>query len=174
MSVTVNFSSSQNYGAITLLTLTDTSTGGGTTITGRLVYLQRSDGTYLVPVGTSTSYIAWPYVSGVGDTISINVLDKDYCLNVSVVFYSGSGVYATKTILTYLKAYSELFLRQLTQAQEANPNLLSNKNFWTNKFKLRTLVDDADQAVLSLNDQTIASDAINEAKKLTDNPQLFQ
>lgn len=173
MPVTVNFSSSQNYGDITVATLTDTSTGSGTTITGRLVYLRKNDGTYLVPEGTTTTYVVWPYVSGAGDTIDIDCLDKDYCLDISVVSYSGSTIYSTKTILTLFKAYSELFLRQLTQAQEGNPKLLTSKNFWENKSKLRTLIDDAEQGVESLNDQQIATYALNEAKKLTDNVSTF-
>lgn len=173
MAVTVNFSSSQNYGTIETVTLTDTSTGSGSNITGRLVYLRKNDGTYLVPTGTTTDYIYWPYVLGPTDTIDIEVLNKDYCLDISVVFYSGSSIYNTKTILTLFSAYSELFLRQLTQAQEANPSLLSSKNFWSNKFKLRTLIDDAEQAVNSLNDQQVATYALVEAKKLTDNPSLF-
>lgn len=173
MPVTTNFSSSQNYGDITTLTLTDTSTGSGSNITGRLVFIQKYGGSYLVPTGTTTDYVFWPYVSGTGDTIDIDVLDKDYALSISVRFYSGSSIYQTKTRLCLFTAYSELFLRQLTQAQVANPNLLNNVNFWGNKCKLRTLVDDATQAVSVLNDQTAATYALNEAKKLTDNISTF-
>jgi hypothetical protein len=171
--ITTNFSSSQNYGDISVLTLTDTSTGSGTSITGRLVYIQKADGTYLTPEGSTTDYIFWPYVAGAGDTINIDVLDRDYALDISVKSFVGSTIYQTVTTLCLFSAYSELFLRQLTQAQEGNNQLLSNKNFWGNKFKLRTLVDDATQAVASLNDQTIAQFALDEAKKLTDNVSTF-
>lgn len=173
LAVTVNWSASQNYGDITILTLTDTSTGSGSGITGRLIYLRKFNGDYLVPDGTTTDYIYWPYVAGTGDTIDIDVLDKDYCLDISVIFYSGSTTYSTKTILTLFTAYSELFLRQLTQAQAAKPRLLTDTNFWENKFTLRTLVDDAEQAVLSLNDQQIATYCLDKAKELTDNISAF-
>jgi hypothetical protein len=174
LSVTTNFSSSQNYGTIKTLTLTDTSTGSGSGITGRLIYAQKYNASYLVPTSYSVSYIAWPYTNGAGDVINIaNMLDKDYCLNISVQFFSGSTIYQTKTILSLFTAYSELFLRQLTQAQEANPRLLTDNNFWYNKFKLRTLVDDASQAVTSLNDQTIAQFSLDRAKELTDNISNF-
>lgn len=173
MPVTTNFSSSQNYGDITTLILTDTSTGSGSGITGRLVYIQKYGGDYLVPTGVLTSYIPWPYVAGTGDTINIDVLDKDYALSISVRFFAGSTVYQTKTILCLFTAYSELFLRQLTQAQEGNPRLLSNANFLNNKYNLRTFVDDAVQAVDVLNDQTIATYALVEAKKLTDSISTF-
>ncbi len=173
MAITASWSASQNYGSITNLVLTDTSTGSGTTITGRLVYLIKNDGTYLTPEGSTTDYIFWPYVSGAGDTISIDVLDKDYCLNISVVFYEGSGVYQTVTELALFTAYTKLFLRQLTQAQEARPRLLTDNNFWTNKFKLQAIISSAEQAVLSLNDQQIATYCLAEAKELTDNVSNF-
>lgn len=173
MPLTVNFSSSQDAGNITVATFTDTSTGTDLTITGRLIYLRKYDGTYLVPQGTTTDYVVWPYVSGAGDTIDIDCLDKDYCLDVTVVWVSGSTLTYTKTILTLFTAYSELFLRQLTQALAANRTLITNKNYWQNKIKLRTLIDDASQAVSLINDQTIATFCLDEAKKLTDNIAIF-
>lgn len=173
MAITANWSASQNYGSIRNLTLTDTSTGSGTAITGRLVYLIKNNGTYLTPEDSITDYIFWPYVSGAGDTIDIDVLDKDYCLNISVVFYEGSSIYQTVTTLTLFTAYSKLFLRQLTQAQEAKPRLITDTNFWQNKFKLQAIVDSAEQAVESLNDQEIATNCLVEARKLTDNISSF-
>lgn len=173
MPVTVNFSSSQNAGDIRVITLTDTSTGSGSNITGRLVYLRKYDGNYLVPSGYTVTYIYWPYQAGAGDTIDIDVLDKDYCLDISVALYSGSSIYATKTILTLFTGYGDLFLRQLTQALAANKVTITAKNFWVNKNKLRVLLDDAAQAVGLLNDQTIAQLCLDEEKKMTDNISLF-
>lgn len=173
MPVTVNFSSSQDAGNIRVITLQDTSTGSGSNITGRLVYLRKYNGDYLVPSGYTVDYVYWPYQAGIGDTIDIDVLDKDYCLDISVVFYSGSTIYNTKTTLTLFTAYSELFLRQLTQAVAANKTLITRVNYWQNKIKLRTLIDDAEQAVSLINDQTIATFCLDEAKKLTDDIQVF-
>jgi hypothetical protein len=45
-----SFSASQDAGNITIATFTDTSTGLSN-ITGRLIYLRKYDGTYLVPNG---------------------------------------------------------------------------------------------------------------------------
>lgn len=170
MSIVANFTYSQNYGTITIATFTDTSTGTDATLTGRLLYIRKSDGTYLVPDGTTTDYIFWPIADL---SISVDILDKDYALDVTVLWYGGSTGLYNKTLVCLFRAYSELFLRQLTQGQEAVPKLLTDKNFWYNKFKLRTLVDDAIQAVESLNDQTIATFTLEEAKKITDNPSLF-
>lgn len=173
MAVTVNFDSSQSAGDLSVMTLEDTSTGSGSNITGRLVYLRKYDGTYLTPSGYTVDYIYWPYQDGTGDTIDIDCLDKDYCLDISVVFYSGSTAYNTKTILTLFTGYGDLFLRQLTQALAANRITITAQNFWLNKNKLRVLLDDAAQGVSLLNDQTIAQFCLDDAKKLTDNLSNF-
>jgi Ca2+-binding RTX toxin-like protein len=166
--MSASFTSSQDAGNPRLATFTDTSTG--VSITGRLLYLRKYDGTYLVPEGTDTDYILWDASE---DTISVDVLDKDYCLDVTMVMVYGSTIADTATGLVLFTAYSELFLRQLTQALASNRTLLTNANYWENKIKLRTLLDDAAQAVALINDQTIATFCLDEAKKLTDNIQAF-
>jgi hypothetical protein len=164
-----SFTASQDAGNITVATFTDTSTGLGS-VTGRFIYLRKYDGTYLVPTGTTTDYVFWPAAD---TSIDIDCLDKDYCLDVTVVWYSGSSINTQTTSLVLFTAYSELFLRQLTQALAANRTLLTNHNFWYNTIKLRTKIDNAEQAVSLINDQTIATFCLDEAKKLTDNIQVF-
>ena len=164
-----SFSASQDAGNKTVATFTDTSTGL-VGVTGRLIYLRKYGGTYLVPEGYTTDYVLWPYADS---SINIDVLDKDYCLDVTVIWLTGSSIGYQLTSLVLFTAYSELFLRQLTQALAANRALLTNKNYWENKIKLRTLIDDATQAVALVNDQTIATFCLDEAKKLTDNIGLF-
>ena len=164
------FSTSQNYGEIESAILTDTSTSL-VGITVRFVYFQKADGTYLVPSGTLTDYVVWSMSS---NTLTVeDLLDKDYALFITVKWFTGSTVTSTTTVLALFSAYTELFLRQLTQYQAANPSLISNNNFWSNKAKLRTLVNDAAQAVTYLNDQTVAQYCINSCKEMTDNPELF-
>lgn len=166
-----SITSSQDAGNLTVATFTDTSTGliG---VTGRLLYLRKYNGTYLVPEGTTTDYIFW----GIGsNTIDVDVLDKDYSLEITVLWYSGSTVaYQLTTLIPGLfTGYGQIFLRKLTQALAANRTLITNKNYWYNKIKLRTLLDDAVQAIELINDQTIATFCLDEAKKLTDNPAIF-
>jgi len=161
---------SQNYGSITSATITDTSTSlAGITV--RLIYLQKSDGTYLVPTGTTTDYIVFPIGS---NTLEIeDLLNLDIVVDATVKWFTGSSITSTTTVLTLFDAYTQLFLRQLTQYQAANPKLISNNNFWANKSKLSTLIDDAAQAVTYLNDQTVAQYCVNKCKEMTDNPTLF-
>lgn len=164
-----SFTSDQIAGNLSEAIFEDTSTGL-VGVTGRLIYLQKYDGTYLVPSGTITDYVFWP----IGDTeIEIDVLDKDYCLEVTIVWYAGSTAAYTVTELVLFTGYSDLFLRQLTQALAANRVQLGNNNFTANKGKLRVKLDDASQAVSLLNDQTIAQFCLDQAKDLTDNISTF-
>jgi hypothetical protein len=167
-----DFDSTQAAGDLSVATYEDTSTGF-TGVTGRLLYQRKFDGDYLVPNGTTTDYVAWPVVAGTGDELEVDDLDKDYCLDVTVTYLNGSSTATTKTKLTLFTGYSDLFLRQLTQALAANKISITAQNFYYNKMKLRVLVDDAEQAVSLLNDQTIAQNCLDEAKKLTDNIAKF-
>lgn len=174
MAFVPNYTTSQSAGDLSVGTLTDTSTGySGSGITGRIVRFVKYDGSYLVPDGYTVNYIAWPYVAGTGDTIDFDMLDKDYCLDITVYYFAGSTESTTKNLLKNFTGYGDLFARQLTQALGANRVTISNKNFWINKCRLRTLLDDAAQAQGLLNDQTAAQFCLDEAKKLTDNLSNF-
>lgn len=173
MAIVPNFSTAQSASDLTAVTFTDTSTGSAS-LTGRLITLRKSDGTYLTPTSYTVSYIFWPYVSGTGDTLTVaNLLDKDYCLDISVRWFSGSTADYTKTVLTLFTGYGDVFLRQLTQNAGANRGLISRKNFFENKSKLRCLYDDAAQAVQLLNDQTIAQFCLDDGKILIDHISTF-
>jgi hypothetical protein len=171
MPIVPNFSTSQAAGNLGAMTITDTSTGSDGTLTGRIIRLREYDGTYLVPTGYTVNFISWPI--GSSSLTVEDLLDKDYCLDITVTFYAGSTAAYTKTILTLFTGYSDVFLRQLTQNAGANRGLIAKKNFYNSKNELRTLIDDAAQAVELLNDQTIAQFCLDDAKKLTDNISTF-
>lgn len=174
MAIVPNFSTTQPAGTLTSFTITDTSTGSDGTVTGRLITLKKYDGSYLVPTGYTVTYIFWPVVTLSGDTLTVaNILDKDYCVDINVRWFAASTAAYTKTILTLFTGYGDTFLRQLTQALSANKITITQNNFWYNKNKLRVLLDDASQAVSLLNDQTIATNCLDEAKKLSDNLSAF-
>lgn len=174
MSFTPSFTSSQAAGSLTSATFTDASSGSYSGITDRLIYMQKYNGSYLVPTGTLVTYVDWPVVSGIGDTITIpNLLDQDYCLDVTVIYFSGSTQNTSKTILMPFTGYSDSFLRQLTQALSARKIQIDAPNFWVNKNKLRVLLDDVDQAVSLLNDQTIAQFCLDDAMDLVNNISTF-
>lgn len=165
-----NFTVSQSSADITVATITDASSGSDLTLTTRLVYIQKVNGDYLVPEGTTTDFVAWPIAQS---SINIDILDQDYALDITVKYLSGSTISYTKNILCLFTGYGDLFLRQLTQALAANKVLLQDENFWVNKNNLRVLLDDAAQGVSLLNDQTIAQLCLDESKLLTDNIKVF-
>jgi len=164
------FTTSQPAGTLTSCTITDTSTGDPG-ITTKIIRFRKYDGTYLVPTGYTADYVNWPV--GTNPLTITNLLDIDYCLDIVVYYYIGSTLNTTKTILTLFTGYSDLFLRQLTQATAANKITLTAQNFWVNKNRLRVRLDDAAQAVSLLNDQTIAQLCLDDAKTLTDNLPTF-
>jgi hypothetical protein len=81
MAISPNFTASQNSGTPNIITLTDTSTGSDGTIAKRRVYLLQSDGTYLVPAGTTTDYIDWIIIDS---NISLNDLTQATALSITV------------------------------------------------------------------------------------------
>jgi hypothetical protein len=164
-----NFSISQDLAEVSIITLTDTSTGLSS-ITDRLVYITQYDGSALVPTGTTTSYIEWVAADS---TIDIDVLDKDYCLLIRVVWLSGSTSAATKTTPASFTGYSRNFLISLSRANAANPRLVNNANFYSNKVKLRNLCSDADELVTYMNDITGGQLCLEQARELYSNPKLF-
>lgn len=168
---TPNFSTQQLAGALSSVTFTDTSVGSDVTLTSRIIRLRKYDGTYLVPTGYTVNFISWP-IADSSITVA-DLLDKDYAVDNTVIWLSGSSTLYSKTILTGFTGYSDVKLRQLTQNNMANRQLLSNKNFYNNKIKLRTLVDDCSQAISLLNDQTIAQWCLDQAKLITDNLNPF-
>lgn len=122
MSFSPSFTAEQLYATPTILRVTDTgnniedtiisegdntiiSESGNTLITeidptiinDRKVYLRKDDGNYLVPSGVETDYIDFPLNS---DYVDIDVLDKDYALEVAVDFNEiGTSIVSEQGIL---------------------------------------------------------------------------
>lgn len=168
----VSFKCTQAMGNLKTITIEDTSTGLDFTLTTYRVYLRKYDGTYLVPEGTTTNYISVSYPDNSPFDIP-NVLDKDYALDIRIDWMEGNTIKYTKTILNLFKGYSDTFLLNLTRFQTSNQKLVNSQNYFENKSKLRTLVDDAIQAVVLANDQTAAQVCLDAAKNLTDNEVNF-
>lgn len=170
MAFVPSFTTSQPAGALTSCIITDASTDASG-ITTRIIRFQKYDGDYLVPTGETANFVDWPI--GTDPLTITDLLDKDYCLDITVYYYTGSTLTDTKTILTLFTGYADLFLRQLTQATAANKITITAQNFWVNKNRLRVRLDDASQAVSLLNDQTIAQFCLDDVKTLTDNLSSF-
>lgn len=169
MPITPSFSVTQSFGAPNTLTLTDTSSGSDSGLTSRRVYLQMADGTYLVPDGTTTDYIEW----AIGDiNITIDVLDQDYALQIIVQWMTGTAITYSDEGLYLFYQYAEQFYYNLTQFQASIPLIPADTSYYNEKIKLRVSIDEAKNAVF-YNDIAAAQNALNRAKFLIDNQNLF-
>jgi len=166
------FGASQSAGTPSSLTFTDVSTGTDAAITQRRILLLQSDGTYLVPSGTSTNYISWALATN--PLIIADLLDTDYSLSIVVQWLDvNNAVLYTKTVLYDFPTYENYFLYNLTTAQASNPALLNNQNFYLSKVTLRCHVDDAVQAVTLGNDIYSAQASNNRGMFLVNHPKTF-
>jgi len=176
MSFVGQFSISQGTD-VQSFSLTDTSIGADANLTGRKIYLYLSDGTTLVPAGSSTPYINWPLVAGIGDVINLTgILKKDYAINATIVWASSSPL-APPSVYTYalLKTFTgniQLFAYGLTQLQAGNPLLVNDNGYFPNKSKLRVLIEDAIDCE-TFNDQYNSQLSLNAAYALQVNAKSY-
>lgn len=142
------FTFTQNSGTPTDLTGYELSTGVDADITQRRVYLLQSDGSYLIPSGTTTDYVSWA-IANSSVTIS-DILNQDTALSITVDWLNGSNtVLYTKTIAFGFAAFGETFYYSLTQSQVpiTNPAVALSTDYYMNKMKLRVFLDSAAQSI---------------------------
>lgn len=159
------------------LTVNDTSSyvgEGQGTFSGRRIYLYKIDGTTLVPSGTTTSYVNFPFSAGASLLIS-GVLNTDYALLANVVWLSNSpqpgSVYTSQDVKTFLN-----YLKQFRGGQISNlsddPSILNDTNWYTDLFKLQTEISSATEAGDD-GQQYSAQAAISRGTYLMQNSQNF-
>lgn len=171
MPYSASFSVSQVAGNLSLMRLTNTSTGSDGNIVARRVYVQLADGTYLKPAGTSTDYFLWPLAS---DTYDVDILSADYAPSIVVLYVDagGSRLYTASETASFT-GYSEQFYYTLTQGQAANPEELMDTTYYQNKMKLRVLIDSANQAISFAGDTSASQNCLNRATYMIENESLF-
>lgn len=151
MAYTLDFTAVQQSDLSKIL-LTDTSSGGAEpSLTSRRIYLYKLDGTTLVPDGTTTEYIDWPIVnpSGIGDTIELNVLSRDYSLRIFVVTTSSSpvvGATYTKSEVFTTVGFSNLGAYEILETISADPSNLNDPDFRLNFYILGGEIENAELA----------------------------
>ena len=171
MPFNASFSTEQPVGQAAIITFTDTSSGTDGNITERRVYLRKADGTFLVPVGTTTDYIVWDYADS---TISIDVLDKDYALSCVVQWLNtGGSVLYDSTVLSGYTLWNSTFSYQLTQRLSGNPTLINDNNFFSEKSTLRENIDSGNQAIDLAADIFAAQQCYDIATEIRVNSQYY-
>ena len=177
MAISPSFTMSQNSGTPNIITATDTSVGVDTSITSRRIYLLQSDGTYLVPAGTTTKYSVWAITNTTTReplSISLNVLTQDTALSITVQWLNASNVVVATVTNSYaFTAYNETFYYGLTESQVANANLTASTNWYQNKMTLRVELDSATQAIVYASDIFSAQAALNRATYISTNQSFF-
>ena len=164
MALTPNFSASQAIGLADEIILTDTSTGSDVAITQRRVYIQNSEGDYLVESGTTTDYEVWAYADS---SITLDVLTEDTACNITVRWLDVSNaVLYSKTTLFAFTMNTETFYYSLTQAQTSSPNIINDTFYYGNKTALRSEIDSANNAVEYGSDIYAAQAALDRATTL--------
>lgn len=163
MPFTASFSVSQG-GNPNNIVLTDTSSGGSDpNLTGRKIYLTKSDGTFLVPEGSTNDYIDWAIADS---SITIeDILSRDYSLNIVVEWETTVPIVGATyeyTLLYTFTALIESFYYSLTRRQTSNPLLVDDNNYFYNKSKLRTEIDSAVNAT-TYSDQYAAQSCLDRA-----------
>ena len=171
MPLTPSFTVSQTSGLPSVITLTDNSTGSDAAISQRFVFIQKNDGTYLVPTGTSTNYIVWSYAN---PTISIDVLKKDMAVNITVQWLNNtSTVLYTLSTLNLFTLYIKTFFYSLTQYQATNKSITQNNNFYGNKSKLWGFIKGAETAVQLAGDISGAQNELDAATQMINSEKMF-
>lgn len=171
MSYIASFTATQYISVPNLIVFEDTSVGTDAAITSRRVYMQESDGTYLVESGTTTNYEVWSLA--VGNTVSFDVLDKDYALNITVEWLDvANNVLYSSTYAYGFSTYAKIYNTKLSKAQVSSPKLLDGDNWLSTKFALNTYIKAADDAIALGAGIAIAQLSLNKAKFIIDNPKL--
>lgn len=162
---------------ITSLVINDTSSyssEGQGTFSGRRIRLYKVDTTTLVPSGTTTTYIDFPFTAGNSITIT-GVLLTDYSISANVEWLSNSpqpgSVYVATEVVTFLN-YINDFLYGKVQQLAANTTLVNDTNWYSSLTKVYNEKENAEQATL-YEDQFAASSAILRAFYIINNENIF-
>lgn len=171
MSFVQDFSVTQVIGYPSRILISDTSTGSDGSIASRRVYLKKSDGTYLVPSGTTTQYVEWAYADA---SITIDALDKDYALIITVQWLDVDGIVLyDKSALEGEVLYNDTFFYFLSQMVASNPYLMNDNDFFINMSALKTYMDAGNNAITIGSDQTTAQLCYDEATALRTSSQYY-
>lgn len=174
---TGNFTASQSQSLTTLIIqdTSDYSSEGQNTFSTRIIYLNKNDGSTLVPDGSNFTYIPFPF--SLGNIINIDVLDRDYALSITVEWISLApqpGSTYTKSQLYLFDFYGEQFMYGLVQEDTAAyPAIVNDTVFMKNWMRLRTWYDQAQSAVGIGGDINAAQICLDQAYVMISNQNMY-
>jgi|SRR6185369_5880661 len=132
------------------VTFTDVSTGSDTNLTDRRIYAYKADATVLVPSGNVLGYIDWPISAGSTLVVS-GLLQKDYALNINVLWISSSplappSTYTQTTLYGFVRNTKNFIYNKL-QNLDAQPGLLNYQGWQMSLFSLYNEISNCALAV---------------------------
>ena len=154
-------------GDATALILQDTSTGSDGAIVSRQINLYQTDNSQLTgnPIG-------WAYPSP--NPITINPFTQDCAIQITINWLnSGGATLYTASLLYDATFYAELFYATLTRNQSSNFSVTADTNYYSNKGKLRGLIDSANQAISIMSDIFSAETCISLYQNMINNQNDF-
>ena len=172
MALIVDFDAVQVPGNSEEVTFEDLSTGSDGAVTSRNIYIQQSNGDFLVEVGNVGEYSVWalPLVND----ITLNLLTEDVGVRVVVEWVnSGGTVLYTKTKYFGFNCFNQDFNYSLTQNVASNQLLVNDNNFWENKSLLTELIDSGDNAIVRASDINSCQQCYDMATNMRLNSQYF-
>jgi hypothetical protein len=151
------------------LVINDTSTGSDTNLTGRTISLFQADGTLL-----TGSTIPFPISSG--NSITLSVLNIDYCLLIVITWQSSSPLpppssYSASGLFNFV-GNSRQFEDQQIGAIQSNPGILQDSGFYNSLGILQTEIDNSIQAA-STGQQASAQAALSRIQYLIVNQNKY-
>ena len=160
-----DFYATQTLGLPSKITLVDTSTGSDTAIISREIQLALFNGSLLTPA------VSWaPELT----TILLDVLTEDTALQITVIWKDINGITLyTKTKLYVFTMYNETFDYSLTSSQASTPLIANDTNYYLNRIKLRTEIDNAKTALSIGGSISNAQYSCDRATYLSSNANLF-
>lgn len=162
-----NFSVTQALASPSDFSIEDTSTGSDNAVVQRQITVFDANGVE-VDLGT----YSWPYATTSITISDVLTRDNSWLFTVDWLNVSDQILY-TKTKVVTFTTYDEIFLLARIRDLASNPQLANSKNYFSNVAKLRTLIDNANQATTYGNDQTAAQICLDLAQELVDNLQYF-
>jgi hypothetical protein len=172
MSFSQDFSVSQSPVNPAYLIITDTSSGTDGLITARRIYIQDSDGNFIVPSGTTTSYITWTYPSP--NPISLDILTQDVAANVKVEWlYAGNVMHYELDNNYCFSEFNKRFLYYLIQLQSLTYNIIQDTNYWGNVGIFWTNIIGAIKSVEIGNDIFASQQCLNRATFMQTNQDKY-
>lgn len=150
------------------LSVVDTSTGSDGAVVGRKINIFDISNALV-----AASPYDFPNFPGT-TSIVINPFQVDQAVNVVITWVNNvGGVLYSASKLYVSTGYAEALFYSLTQTQQGKPEIINDENYFSNKSKLRTLIDSAQQAITVGGDIFSAQDCIDLYTPMLQQPKLY-